>query len=109
MAQDRPYRHVTDADSDGDTDAARPSREDLVAAARAVVYDEEGDLIPAEDLDDALRAHGVVVGENEDGGPEYRNVPRDLPLSACHLAVDLRRDPADFISDSDENPLDAEA
>lgn len=92
MASDKP---VTD---DGGS-AERPTREERVAAARAVVYDDEGELIDAADLEDALVDAGVDAGVSDDGLTEYRNVPRELPLGACHLAVDLRRDPATLIGD----------
>lgn len=92
MASDRP---LTDTRSDPD----RPSCEERVAAARAVVYDDNGELIDPEDLDAALEAHGVIAGVNDDGFREYQDVPRELSLSACHLAVDLQRDPAEFIVD----------
>lgn len=92
--------------ADDSTDAAdRPSREERVETARAVVYDDAGELIDAEDLDDALRAYGVDVGESSDGYPEYRNVPRELSLSVCHLAVDLRKDPAELIADREQYPV----
>jgi len=77
----------------------RPSREQRVEAARAVVYNEEGDLIGSEEIEIALEEYGVTVGEAEDGTTEYRDVPRELPLSAVHLAVDTRRDPEEFIAD----------
>ena len=93
MAFDESERPVTD-----DTDP-RPTRDERVEATRAVVYGADGELIEADDLDAALEAVGVTVGESEDGLPEYRDVPRAVSLSACHLAVDLRRDPAEFISE----------
>ena len=73
-------------------------RADRVEAARAVVYD-DGELIPPEDLDEALEAAGVTVSVGDDGTPEYSDVPPSLPLSACHLAVDLRKDPAEIVGD----------
>lgn len=84
--------------TDDGSDATRPSHEERIEAARSVVY-EDGELIDADALEDALDAHGVDVGTAEDGGTEYRNVPRELPLSACHLAVDLREDPAAFLAE----------
>ncbi len=66
---------------------------DRVEAARAVVYD-DGELIPPEELDDALEAAGVTVSVGDDGTPEYSDVPPSLSLSVCHLAVELRKDPA---------------
>lgn len=92
MTQDR---SVTDIGSDEE----RPTREERIATARSVVYDADGELIDEDDLEGALEAHGVDVGVIEDGLPEYRDVPRDLSLSAVHLAVDLRKDPAEFITD----------
>ena len=68
-----------------------------VQAAREVVYS-DGDLIGADELDAALEVRGVTVGTAADGTPEYRDVPGNLPLAACHLAVDLQRDPAEFLS-----------
>jgi len=91
MAQDRP-RDVTDA-----CGSARPH--DRVEAARAVVYDDGGELIQPEDLDDALEAGGVTVSVGDDGTPEYSDVPPSLSLSACHLAVELRKDPAEIVAD----------
>lgn len=66
-------------------------------AAWTVVY-EDGELIDAADIEAALEAYGVTVTTDEDGVTEYRDVPPELPLSACHLAVDLRKDPAEFLS-----------
>lgn len=63
---------------------------------RAVVYD-DGELIPPEELDDALEAAGVTVSVGDDGTPEYSDIPPSLSLSACHLAVDLRKDPAEIV------------
>lgn len=97
MAFDESERPVTD-----DTDSQPPTRDERIAAARDVVYDEDGDLIALEELAGALEAAGVTVTESDDGLPEYRDVPRTLSLSACHLAVDLRRDPAEFISESED-------
>lgn len=91
MASDR---YLTDADRE----RTSPSREERVAAARAVVYGDDEELIAAEELDAALEEYGVGIGESEDGLPECRDVPRELSLSACHMAVDLRRDPAEFIA-----------
>lgn len=82
-----------------DTAPARPSRAERVAAARAVVYDADGELIQPAALDDALEDAGVEVGVDEAGRTQYRNVHRELSLSACHLAVDLHRDPADLIAE----------
>lgn len=91
-------RRITDIISDND----RPSREERIAAARGVVYDEDGDLIDETELEDAIEAYGVDVGVNEEELPEYRNVPRELSLSAVHLAIDTREDPAEFVTDLDE-------
>lgn len=85
MAQDR----VGDA----------PTTTERVRAARAVVCDETGSIIDASELEGALRSYGVEVGRASDGTTEYRNVPPELPLSACHLAVETGRDPAAFIAD----------
>ncbi|MDL5363913.1 hypothetical protein [Halalkalicoccus sp. NIPERK01] len=84
--------------SDADSERASPSLEERVAAARAVVYGDDGELIASEELDRALAEYGVGIGKSEDGLPEYRDVPQELSLSACHMAVDLRRDPAEFIA-----------
>lgn len=70
---------------------------DRLEAARAVVYDEDGTLIPADAIEDALEAAGVGVSTEDDGTTVYENVPPELPLAACHLAVDLRRDPEHFL------------
>lgn len=72
--------------------------DDRIKAARAIVYDDNGDMIDPDDLEEALRAAGVTVTETDDGTTEYDNVPSDLSLSACHLAVDLREDPETFLS-----------
>lgn len=66
-------------------------------AARAVVYDENGELIPPGEIEPALEGVGVAVSTDVDGMTVYENVPPELPLAACHLAVDLRRDPAEYI------------
>lgn len=84
--------------SDTGSECTPPSREERVAAARSVVYGDDKALIAPEDLDAALEEYGVGVGKSEDGLPEYRDVPRELSLSACHMAVDFRRDPAEFIA-----------
>lgn len=65
-----------------------------------VVYDEVDTIIDTSEVEDALRAYGVEVGTTTDGATEYRNVPPELPLGACHLAVDTGRDPAAFIADT---------
>lgn len=90
-----------------DTDSQRPTREERVTATREVVYDEAGKLITANELDAALEAIGVTVTESDDGLPEYRDVPRAVSLSACHLAVDLRRDPAAFIREAEPEDADS--
>jgi DNA polymerase I len=59
----------------------------------------DADREDLETLDDALEDAGVEVGVDETGRTQYRNVPRELSLSACQLAVDLRRDPADLIAE----------
>jgi hypothetical protein len=102
MAFDDSERPVTD-----DTDTQHSTREERITATREVVYDEEGELITADELNTALEAIGVTVTESDDGLPEYRDVPRAVSLSACHLAVDLRRDPAAFIGE--EVPEDADS
>lgn len=84
--------------SDARSERTPPSREERVAAARSVVYGDDETLIAPNDLNAALEEYGVSVGESEDGLPEYRDVPRELSLSACHMAIDLRRDPAEFIA-----------
>lgn len=89
MAQDRSREPVTGA----------ADRSDRVALAREVVYGDDDELIAADELAAALREHGVTVGTAADGTTAYSDVPPALPLSACHLAVDLRRDPAEFIHD----------
>jgi hypothetical protein len=89
MASDR---YLSNAENQRD----QPSRDERVAAARAVVYGDE-ELIASEELDAALEAYGVEVGISDDGLLEYRNVPAELSLAACHIAVDLRRDLAVFI------------
>lgn len=91
MASDR---YLTDAERE----RTSPSHEERVAAARAVVYDDDEELIATEELDAALEEYGVSIGESEDGLPKYRDVPRELSLSACHMAVNLRRDPEEFIA-----------
>jgi hypothetical protein len=72
---------------------------------RAVVYD-DGELIAPEDLADALEAAGVTVSVGADGTPEYSDVPPALSLSACHLAVDLRKDPAEIMGEPDHAVAD---
>jgi hypothetical protein len=82
-------------------------RADRVEAARAVVYDDDGELIPPEELADALEAAGVTVSVGDDGIPEYSDVPPSLSLSACHLAVDLRKDPAEIVGEPSHAVADA--
>lgn len=86
-------RYLTDAESG----RASSSREKRVAAAQAVVYDDNEERIAAEELATVLEEYGVDIGGSEDGLPEYRDVPRELSLSVCHTAVDLR-DPVKFIA-----------
>lgn len=88
MARDRSQGPVT----------GRAGVADRVEAARSVVYDDAGELIEPDEIHGALRDAGVVVSENEDGTPAYSDVPPELSLSVCHLAVDLREDPAAFIT-----------
>jgi len=94
MAQDRPV-------GDNGERPDRPTREQRLEAARAVVYTEEGNLIEPEEIESGLEAYGVTVGESEEGSTEYRDVPPELPLAACHLAVDTGRDPTAFLADTE--------
>ena len=75
--------------------------EEQIEAARSVVYDEDGEFIEPDEIEDAIEDYGVDVGVGDDGVTQYQNVPHELSLSACYLAVDLRRDPAEFIIDTD--------
>lgn len=79
------------------TDDRDDREQSRIEAARAVVYDDDELVAPA-DVDAALEAHGVKISTNEDGTPHYSNVPEELSLRACFLAVDTRRDPAEFIA-----------
>lgn len=72
-------------------------RQRRIEAARAVVYDENGELITDDKLPEALQEQGVEVTENEDGTLNYDNVPAMLSIRACYLAVDTRQDPAEVI------------
>jgi hypothetical protein len=75
----------------------RTAHADRVEVARSVVYDDAGELIAPEEIEAALQEAGVTVTEAADGTTEYQDVPPELSLSACHLAVDLRKDPAEFL------------
>jgi hypothetical protein len=90
-----------------DTATRHPTREERLAATRDVVYDEDGELITADELGVALEAIDVTVTESDDGLPEYRDVPRAVSLSACHLVVDLRRDPAAVIGEREPEDTDS--
>ena len=68
-----------------------------IEAARAVVYDENGELITDDELQEALQEQGVEVTENEDSTFNYDSVPAMLSIRACSLAVDTRQDPAEVI------------
>lgn len=68
-----------------------------IELARDVVYDEAGEIIDMDEIDAALAEHGVSVTEGIDGNPVYDNVPEGLSLSACYLAVELQKDPSEFI------------
>lgn len=70
---------------------------DRVEAAREAVYDNEGELVPPHQLGEALEECGVDVSVTPDGLPAYANAPPEIPLIACHLAVQSREDPAAFI------------
>jgi hypothetical protein len=80
--------------------------EQVIEATRAVVYadDARETLIAPDSLDDALRAAGVEVGEAADGTTAYDDRGTDLSLRAAHLAVDLRRDPAEFLHPVERSP-----
>ena len=80
--------------------------ERVIEGTRAVVYaDEEREkFIAPDDLNDALRSAGVEVGKAEDGTTAYDNIPDDLSVRAAHLAVDLRRDPAEFLNPVERRP-----
>ena len=95
MAQDQHREQLSDV--------AGATPGDRVDAVRAVVYD-DGELIAPEDLNDALEAAGVTVSVADDGTPKYTDAPAELSVTACHLAVDLRRDPAQFITGAEESP-----
>ncbi|WP_254832723.1 hypothetical protein [Haloglomus salinum] len=79
--------------------ARGPTQAERIAAARAVVYEDDGSLIGRGQLADALREYGVTVEYTENGSTQYRDVPPELPLEACRIAVDLQRDPAAFVGD----------
>jgi len=75
------------------------SDEERAEVARAVVYNDAGELIKADVLPEVVEAAGVTVVEADDEDSlEYRDVPADLPLAACHLAVDFRKDLAVVLS-----------
>lgn len=71
----------------------------MIEETRAVVYvdDDRSEFIDMDDLDNALRAAGVEIIEDDDGTTAYDDVPDDLSIRAAHLAVDLRRDPSEFL------------
>lgn len=81
----------------GATTGGATTRVDRIEAARGVVYSDDGEFILPHQLGAALEAYGVDVSETRDGIPAYQNVPPEISLAACHLAVESREDPAVFI------------
>lgn len=73
------------------------SQADRIAAARGAVYDNDGEFVLPDQLGDALEECGVDVSVTPDGIPAYTNAAPEIPLIACHLAVERREDPAVFI------------
>lgn len=74
--------------------------EQVVEATRTVVYvnDEHEEFVDPDDLDDALHEAGVKSVEWSDGETGYDDRGTDVSLRAAHLAVDLQRDPAEFLN-----------
>lgn len=80
--------------------------ERVIEATRAVVYvgDEHEEFVDPDDLDDALREAGVEAVEWSDGETGYDDRGTDVSVRAAHLAVDLRRDPEEFLNPVEEQP-----
>ncbi|HET7325482.1 MAG TPA: hypothetical protein VFJ06_14235 [Halococcus sp.] len=80
--------------------------ERIIEGTRAVVYadDDRSEFIDPDDLDDALREAGVKTVEWADGETGYDECETDVSIRAAHLAVDLRRDPAEFLHPVERRP-----
>lgn len=80
--------------------------ERVIEATRAVVYT-DGDyekFVDPNGLDDALREAGLETVEWSDGETGYDDRETDVSLRAAHLAVDLRRDRAEFLHPVERSP-----
>lgn len=84
------------------------SNEDVIERTRELVYDGD-ELIEPDELDPALEAAGVGVGETSDGVSQYWDVPDDISLTAAKLAVTTRKDPSEFIFTGDLGELEDRA
>lgn len=80
--------------------------EQVIEATRAVVYvdDERKEFVDPDDLDDAFREAGIEVVEWSDEETGYDDRETNVSLRAAHLAVDLQRDPAEFLNPVEECP-----
>jgi hypothetical protein len=99
MAQDRSEGRLA-IDPERERERYEARKPERIERAREIVLDEDGEVIAPEELDDALREHGVEIGTSPDGYRELRNAA-DLPTGLIHLAVDTERDPADVLDDGD--------
>lgn len=105
MAQDRSEERLA-IDPDRERERYEARKRERIERAREVALNDDGEVIAPEDLDDALREHGVKVGTSPDGYRELRNA-QDLPTGLIHIAIDTGRDPADVLdgdSGDGENP-----
>jgi len=99
MAQDRSEGRLT-IDPERERERYKARKPERIERAREIVLDNEGEVIAPEELDDALREHGVEIGTSPDGYRELRNAA-DLPTGLIHMAVDTGQDPADVLDSGD--------
>ena len=99
MAQDRPEGRLA-IDPERERKRYEVRKPERIERAREIVLDDEGEVIAPEDLDDALREHGIEIGTSPDGYRELRGeAAAYLPTALVHMAVDTQRDPAAVLSD----------
>lgn len=99
MAQDRSEERLV-IDPDRELERYEARKRERIERAREITLDDDGEVIAPEDLDDALREHGVEIRTSPDGYRELRNAA-DLPTGLIHMAVDTGQDPADVLDSGD--------
>jgi hypothetical protein len=99
MAQDRSEGRLA-IDPERERERYEARKPERIERAREIVLNDDGEVIAPEDLDDALREHGVEIGTSPDGYRELRNAA-DLPTALIHMAVDTGQDPGDVLNSGD--------